>query len=271
MSSRKHISSLAAGILCSLFLVSLAHAVPFGNSLDNDLRAYYSFTGNANDDSGNGHDGTLFGPTLPSLSNDRFGSTDSAYSFGGNGYIGTDLFVGNDNFIAFWMKTSTNNQLIMGPTDGQFYTWMFGVDAAGDVFYGDYKTNYGGHVTISGNNVTDNAWHHIAVFQDEATASLFLFQDGALVASYTEAGLFDSWGAGNDAGFGFVSNWTTADGVYPGIATYYTGSLDDIGFWGRELTSDELQQLSGSTVPEPATLALLGLGLLGIGFARKKQ
>ena len=58
----------------------------FGGSLNNGLVAYYPFNGNANDESGNGNDGTVNGATLTT---DRFGNTDQAYSFDGNDYIST--------------------------------------------------------------------------------------------------------------------------------------------------------------------------------------
>lgn len=45
-----------------------------------DLEASYSFTGNADDESGNDNDGTADGPTLTT---DRSGNEDSAYSFDG--------------------------------------------------------------------------------------------------------------------------------------------------------------------------------------------
>jgi murein DD-endopeptidase MepM/ murein hydrolase activator NlpD len=44
------------------------------------LVAYYPFNGNANDDSGNGNNGTVYGATLTT---DRFGYANSAYSFDG--------------------------------------------------------------------------------------------------------------------------------------------------------------------------------------------
>lgn len=48
---------------------------------DEGLVAFYPFNGNANDESGNGNNGTVFGATL---TEDRFGNTDSAYSFDGD-------------------------------------------------------------------------------------------------------------------------------------------------------------------------------------------
>ena len=47
---------------------------------ETDIEASYSFTGNADDESGNGNDGTVDGPTLTT---DRSGNEDSAYSFDG--------------------------------------------------------------------------------------------------------------------------------------------------------------------------------------------
>ena len=46
----------------------------------NGLAGYWPFTGNANDVSGNGNNGTNNGATLTT---DRFGNANSAYSFNG--------------------------------------------------------------------------------------------------------------------------------------------------------------------------------------------
>lgn len=50
------------------------------DSLEQSLVAYYPFNGNADDQSGNGHNGVLHGATLTA---DRFGNPNSAYEFNG--------------------------------------------------------------------------------------------------------------------------------------------------------------------------------------------
>jgi hypothetical protein len=53
--------------------------------LSDGLVAYYPFNGNANDESGNGNNGTVNGATLTM---DRFGNPNSAYNFDGmNNFI----------------------------------------------------------------------------------------------------------------------------------------------------------------------------------------
>ena len=53
--------------------------------LNEGLVAYYPFDANAIDQTGNGHDGTVYGATLTT---DRFGKANSAYRFDGvNSYI----------------------------------------------------------------------------------------------------------------------------------------------------------------------------------------
>ena len=47
----------------------------------NGLVGWWGFNGNANDESGNGNNGTVNGPTL---TNDRFGNPNSAYDFDGS-------------------------------------------------------------------------------------------------------------------------------------------------------------------------------------------
>jgi len=68
-----------------------------------DLVAYYPFNGNANDESGNGHNGIVFDATL---TNDRNGNPDSAYLFDGiNDYIDIgDWENGGPMSFTFWAR-----------------------------------------------------------------------------------------------------------------------------------------------------------------------
>ncbi|MFH0991962.1 MAG: LamG-like jellyroll fold domain-containing protein [bacterium] len=54
------------------------------NRVSDGLVAYYPFNGNVNDESGNGNNGTLAGATLTT---DRLGNSNKAYSFNGSSYI----------------------------------------------------------------------------------------------------------------------------------------------------------------------------------------
>ncbi|MBC7891877.1 MAG: hypothetical protein H7Y12_06685, partial [Sphingobacteriaceae bacterium] len=92
-----------------------------------DPVAYYSFTGNANDESGNGLHGTINGATLTT---DRFGNANRAMSFDGNDNI---TFTGvpttqTDNWtIATWVKLANLTQ-----QDGVFVFNGFDNGSVGD-------------------------------------------------------------------------------------------------------------------------------------------
>jgi hypothetical protein len=64
--------------LFSLCSIVLPYPSQGQDSFTNGLTAYYSFTGNANDKSGNAHDGALIGYDWR-FSSDRFGETNSLY------------------------------------------------------------------------------------------------------------------------------------------------------------------------------------------------
>ena len=71
----------------------------------NGLVGWWPFNGNANDESGNGNNGTVNGATLTT---DRFGNLNKAYSFDGNDNIEIDNWnsiQGNSNFsVSCWVK-----------------------------------------------------------------------------------------------------------------------------------------------------------------------
>src|ERR1700704_5280867 len=100
--------------------------------LTNGLLAYYPFNGNANDAVGT-NNGTIFAATL---TNDRYGNPNSAYSFNGtNAYIrcpDTGFPAGNAaRTVSLWMNVAT----FLDPTGTITYPFSYGVNGASDAFY----------------------------------------------------------------------------------------------------------------------------------------
>ena len=81
-----------------IFLSLVLNNFAFGEiPQSSEIIAYYPFSGNANDSSGNEYDGTISGD--PQLTTDRFGNSNSAYIFDGAGdwiYFGTDTLPENN-------------------------------------------------------------------------------------------------------------------------------------------------------------------------------
>ena len=75
-----------------LILISFLNNFSFGAiPQSSNIVAYYPFSGDATDSSGNGYDGEITGD--PQLTTDRFGNSNSAYIFDGDGdwiYFGTE-------------------------------------------------------------------------------------------------------------------------------------------------------------------------------------
>ena len=107
-------------------------AFMFGKTAHADLNegmvAYYPFNSDANDESGNGNDGTVYGATL---TEDRLGKANSAYSFDG---VDDYILVNHDisiNFseaisISIWVKPieipTRGARMIIGKSNYQTHT-----------------------------------------------------------------------------------------------------------------------------------------------------
>ena len=79
-------------ITTALLAYAQAHAQ---SSLTNGLVAYYPFNGNANDASGNGHNGTVKGAVLTT---NRLGNSNAAYYFNGSAVINVP---NSPDFVAY--------------------------------------------------------------------------------------------------------------------------------------------------------------------------
>ena len=157
-----------------------------------ELIAHYSFDGNANDVSGNGHNGVVHGATLTT---DRFGNPNSAYRFDGeNDYIRVSdaeaLRLSDSNFsIGIWFKEYARNHsyqsvLLAKRGLGSNNGWIFSTQ-------GNQRGNREGQLyyQVSGGlapwcqsdqSLELNEWHYAVLTYKRERQELRVYMDGVL-------------------------------------------------------------------------------------------
>lgn len=209
----------------------------------NGLVGWWPFTGNANDESGNGNNGTVNGATLTT---DRFGQTNKAYSFdGSSNYIRVQNFISNITTaltVSMWVKINPTNDyqvfLSKGPKiSGHFEIYSFITTQKLSYNTIDMCQNIQSSFTI-----TDGQIHHILVVQSNGTLSFYV--DNTLVNQIACNGSINN--IVNDLTIGKI------DDPFPYHAN---GIIDDIGIWNRELTQQEITALyNGCANPPSASI-----------------
>ncbi len=210
-------------------------------NLQQGLVAYYPFNGNANDESGNGNNGTVNGVVMV---NDRFGGSNSAFSFNGfSSFISVPGIAVQSNFnraTSFWFNTESN-------LGGMFISTGSGTNQNGGTYNirivdEGYLSFMGGNFTsccydinpTSGTYIKDGLWHHALVNYE--SGSFYFYVDGILINTVALAintnGQFNYFGKSNDAN---LLN-----------ASFYNGILDDVFIYNRALSPAEIQQLYSS-------------------------
>jgi hypothetical protein len=216
----------------------------FPANLASGLVGYWPFCGDANDESGNGNNGTVNGATLTS---DRFGNPNSAYYFDGvNASIATNANFSNSNnakSISVWAKFSdlgnrgwlvSNNTCINGSNYDGFGFFQEG-PSQNFYFYG---MNNGDRL-ISNQLDTSLFYHFVAAFQQD---TLKVYLNGLEVTtSYNPLNTNSANGVlFGDRFSGVLSGPCGNDNLTGGL---FNGILDDIGIWNRALNASEIQQL----------------------------
>ena len=197
----------------------------------NGLVGWWPFNGNANDESGNGNNGTVNGATLTA---DRNANNSSAFNFNGSdNYISMLSVVNipmssNSRTLSVWMKPSI--------IAGQWTLTAIG--------YGNPTPNNAFMFGLGNNIISVQGWAvdysvPLSYSIDQWIHSVCTY-DGFNVKIYVDGVLIGS---------GTILTWFTLGsefyfGTRPSLGNgYFHGSLDDIGIWDRALTECEIQDL----------------------------
>lgn len=220
----------------------------------NGLVGWWPFTGNANDMSGNGNNGTASGATLTP---DRFGNNNSAYNFDGvNDYIETsmsNLPLNNSArsfsfFYNFQTSQSNNWNCILS------YGNSVGTNNPGklnDIFVGSINSSFiylnnNEYTTIANTNQNfSNSWHHIVLTYDGISLNdIKIYFDGIQLQTSTQN--FQSISSLSSTLSTLFFGKTSMS--YTGINYFYSGKIDDIGIWNRALTQQEITNLYNASL-----------------------
>ncbi len=203
--------------------------------MENGLIAYYPLNNNINDSSKNHIHGQLNGGTF---TNDRFNNNNSALFFDGiNDFASIAKFSkfipSGDLTICFWAKSIKNaslNTLMLMPdnTSNRIAISLYYSHNGNGSFFWDYA---GISPRIFVEPVNPNTeWEFFVAYFNSSTEKMGLLKNNVLLREIDQTRRFSmdstktlNLGNGNDG--------------------FYNGTLDDIRFYGRILTSEELNEL----------------------------
>jgi hypothetical protein len=204
--------------------------------------AYYPFNGNANDASGNGHNGTVTGATLTI---DRFGRTASAYSFDGDDFIQVShspalVFGRNDNFtLNAWVRMCQTQSefagiVVKGPTNTYRPGYQLVIRSSNKAS-SVISNNDGNWTGVRGRTGLDGCcWHFITLVVSPPTSSVRLYVDGILDDSATSSIIEpDYLDQQNPLFIGKERN----------SSVFFRGDIDDIRIYNRMLAKREIDSL----------------------------
>ena len=203
----------------------------------NGLVAYYPFNGNANDESGNNLNGTVYGATLTT---DKSGTPNKAYYFNGsNNYIkilSNTLLNLPTYTIAVWINverfSGSNAEageiLAKGIYPNYNYNLAAGVNNTNTL--GTGTTSNGNYADFQSTN-TFNAktWYLLAVTNDGSNLKMTVntVSNGSISVGTIQ-----------------TNNNDIYIGRYEGDTRwFYKGKIDDIRIYNRALTETEIQQI----------------------------
>ena len=217
------------------------------------LVAYFPFSGNAGDSSGNGNHGTVNGATLTT---DRFGTLNSSYSFNGNEFISgsSSKFPSGNSARSISIWYLANNLGFSTPGICGIQLFGYGGNVCGQSFImnfencdiGKGKYEVQGHClafrSFSNYPVpANNAWHNLTITYDGT--NFRFYGDGVLSSSSANTSLSTFV----TSKIFTIGRETTPDGNSPYVDPVwpaFSGKIDDVRIYNRALTQEQITYLA---------------------------
>lgn len=215
-------------------------------NLTTGLVAFYPFTGNTNDESGNGNNGVINGSVT--LTNDRTGSANKAYNFNGGTIVIAHrsyltLSQNNSFTVSLWVyKSGTQNPVhIIGKrgAGAHEFNWQIaqhttpgGAIGGGLGFTGVVNSTSIGidYTGITDPTITNGKWEHLIGMFENGKWSLY--KNGILVAQKIN-NLFPNDTGSPSVEIGNCGGWGA-----------FIGYIDDVRIYNRSLTISEIEFLA---------------------------
>ncbi|MBP6091804.1 MAG: LamG domain-containing protein, partial [Crocinitomicaceae bacterium] len=223
----KKLTFLTAILIASLSFAQIPSYMP-----TTGLVGWWPFNGNANDESGNGNNGTVNGATLTT---DRNGVLNKAYSFNG---LNSGILIPNsnnsmiDNFtISFWIK----NNLIINHLGAHIWhkpdgSLTFGISGDNTISFG----KQGVQLILTSNTILQNNWTHIVFTKSGDFHKLFI---NGTIDNIVNLNINLSSSINQPIKVGYASQGGN-NGSYR-----FDGNLDEFSTWNRVLSNCEIQDL----------------------------
>ena len=240
-----------------IILTLLISQLSFAQISKNGLVAYYKFSGNTQDSSGNSNDGINFGATPTT---DRFGNGNSAYRFDGvSNYMliprSTTLEPTQAVSLCAWIYAESNNSQWLPILDKRWNTtndpWSsYGMyTTSGNTpapFTNRYFNGFSNGIAGTGKNCVStssaatNSWVFLVSTYDGANIKLYV--NGVLESTVAMTGALgyssmDMYIANNSEG----TQW-------------FKGAIDDITIYNRAISQNEITNMYNNTTTSIPTL-----------------
>lgn len=254
-----------------ILFFALLHLGLFAQIPTDNLLLHMPFNGNANDETGNGNSGVVYGP---SLTTDRFGNPNSAYSFDGiDDYIdinNSNLDASLEATINFWFaassswNSSTDHQAlilsdVLGDNNGDFLIAFNRTNCGGSPASNDGKF----HFELQGDMANGNSVNcptygltkvssNVNTWNSQEWNMITAIVNGGRIKIYVN-GVFQNIQDCSSALFINGQNVTLGRYFAPQQLSVFDGSMDDIRIYGRALTDIEITSIFNELNPLSTT------------------